>query len=69
MTKFLIVHGAGMNMRGKAQIDIFGPMTLAQYDEHALPGETTLRTRRISARFRELIHKIPTGYPHNPFIL
>ena len=34
MPKVLIVHGAGMNMRGKAQIDIFGPMTLPQYDEH-----------------------------------
>jgi 3-dehydroquinate dehydratase-2 len=33
MAKFLIIHGAGMNMRGKAQIDVFGPMTLAQYDE------------------------------------
>ena len=34
MPKILIVHGAGMNMRGKAQIDVFGPMTLPQYDEH-----------------------------------
>ena len=34
MPKFLVVHGAGMNMRGKAQIDLFGPLTLAQYDEH-----------------------------------
>lgn len=33
MPKVLIVHGAGMNMRGKAQIDIFGPMTLPEYDE------------------------------------
>jgi 3-dehydroquinate dehydratase-2 len=33
MSKVLIVHGAGMNMRGKAQIDVFGPMTLPQYDE------------------------------------
>jgi len=33
MPKILIVHGAGMNMRGKAQIDVFGPMTLPQYDE------------------------------------
>ena len=33
MARFLIIHGAGMNMRGKAQIDVFGPMTLAQYDE------------------------------------
>jgi 3-dehydroquinate dehydratase-2 len=32
--KVLIVHGAGMNMRGKAQIEIFGTMTLPQYDEH-----------------------------------
>jgi 3-dehydroquinate dehydratase-2 len=34
MAKILIVHGAGMNMRGKAQIDVHGPMTLPQYDEH-----------------------------------
>ena len=34
MPKVLIVHGAGMNMRGKAQIDVFGPMTLPQYNEH-----------------------------------
>ncbi len=34
MPKVLIMHGAGMNMRGKAQIDVFGAMTLPQYDEH-----------------------------------
>ena len=34
MAKFLVIHGAGMNMRGKAQLDVFGPMTLPQYDEH-----------------------------------
>ena len=34
MPKVLIVHGAGMNMRGKSQLEIFGPMTLPQYDEH-----------------------------------
>jgi len=34
MPKVLVIHGAGMNMRGKAQIDVFGPMTLPQYDEH-----------------------------------
>jgi 3-dehydroquinate dehydratase-2 len=34
MPKILIVHGAGMNMRGKAQIDVFGPMTLPEYDQH-----------------------------------
>lgn len=30
--KILVIHGVGMNMRGKAQIDVFGPMTLADYD-------------------------------------
>jgi 3-dehydroquinate dehydratase-2 len=33
MAKILVVHGAGMNMRGKSQIELFGPLTLAQYDE------------------------------------
>jgi 3-dehydroquinate dehydratase-2 len=34
MPKVLVVHGAGMNMRGKAQIDVFGPMRLPEYDRH-----------------------------------
>src|SRR5207247_9731077 len=33
MTRGLVSHGAGMNMRGKVQLDIFGPMTLPDYDE------------------------------------
>ena len=33
MSKVLIVHGAGMNMRGKVQTEIFGTMTLPEYDE------------------------------------
>lgn len=32
MPKILVLHGAGMNMRGKAQIENFGPMTLPEYD-------------------------------------
>ena len=32
MTKILVVHGAGMNMRGKVDIDRFGPHTLDEYD-------------------------------------
>jgi 3-dehydroquinate dehydratase-2 len=32
--KVLVIHGCGMNMRGKVQTDVFGPMTLAEYDEH-----------------------------------
>ncbi len=34
MVKILIIHGAGMNMRGKVQVDIFGTMTLPEYDAH-----------------------------------
>ena len=34
MPRLLIVHGAGMNMRGKSQIEIFGKMLLPEYDEH-----------------------------------
>jgi 3-dehydroquinate dehydratase-2 len=33
MPKILVIHGAGMNMRGKVQMEIFGPMTLPEYDE------------------------------------
>lgn len=34
MSQILVVHGLGMNMRGKVQTDIFGSMTLAEYDAH-----------------------------------
>ena len=34
MPKILVIHGAGMNMRGKVQVETFGPMTLADYDAH-----------------------------------
>ena len=34
MPKVLVIHGAGMNMRGKAQIDVFGPMKLPEYNKH-----------------------------------
>ena len=34
MLKVLVIHGAGMNMRGKAQIEVFGPMKLPEYDKH-----------------------------------
>ena len=33
MPKVLVIHGAGMNMRGKVQVDVFGPMTLPEYDK------------------------------------
>ena len=31
--KVLIIQGAGMNMRGKADVEIFGPMTLDQLND------------------------------------
>ena len=34
MSKVLIVHGLGMNMRGKVQTETFGTMTLSDYDKH-----------------------------------
>ena len=33
MTRVLVIQGAGMNMRGKAQLEIFGPTTLEQINE------------------------------------
>ena len=33
MTKILVLHGKGMEMRGKTDTDIFGTMTLPEYDE------------------------------------
>ena len=32
--KILVVQGAGMTMRGKTQLGIFGTMTLDQYNQH-----------------------------------
>jgi 3-dehydroquinate dehydratase-2 len=32
MATILVIHGAGMNMRGKVQTEIFGTMTLPEYD-------------------------------------
>ena len=34
MPKVLVIHGAGMNMRGKVQVDVFVPMTMPEYDKH-----------------------------------
>jgi 3-dehydroquinate dehydratase II len=33
MTKVLVIQGAGMNMRGKSQVEIFGSTTLEQINE------------------------------------
>jgi 3-dehydroquinate dehydratase-2 len=31
--KVLVIHGAGMDMRGKVDVELFGPMTLEQINE------------------------------------
>jgi 3-dehydroquinate dehydratase-2 len=33
MTKVLVIQGAGMNMRGKVQVEVFGTNTLEQINE------------------------------------
>ena len=33
MSKVLVIQGAGMNMRGRAQVEIFGPMSLGEMNE------------------------------------
>ena len=40
--KVLVIHGAGINMRGKVQVDVFGPMTMPQYDEQIRKYATEL---------------------------
>jgi 3-dehydroquinate dehydratase II len=32
--KVLVIQGAGMNMRGKVQTEIFGTMTMDEYNQH-----------------------------------
>ena len=34
MPRVLVIHGAGMNMRGKVLTEVFGTMTLPEYDDH-----------------------------------
>ena len=36
MAKVLVIQGAGMNMRGKSQLETFGPMTLDEMNEQIL---------------------------------
>jgi 3-dehydroquinate dehydratase-2 len=60
MPKVLIIHGAGMNMRGKVQTDIFGPMTLPEYDEqiHKYAAELGLEVETFHSNIvGEVINK------------
>jgi 3-dehydroquinate dehydratase II len=43
MPKVLVIHGAGMNMRGKFQPEVFGRMTLPEYDDHIRSYAASLR--------------------------
>ena len=36
MGKVLVIQGAGMNMRGKVQLETFGPMTMEEMNEQIL---------------------------------
>ena len=36
MTKILVLQGAGMNMRGKSQIELFGTKTLPEINEEIM---------------------------------
>ena len=43
MTKILVIHGVGINMRGKVQTGVFGTMTMADYDMHINQYASELR--------------------------
>ena len=61
MPKILILHGAGMNMRGKVQLEIFGPMTLPEYDEriHGYAAELGLDVEIFHSNVEgEVVNKI-----------
>ena len=53
MAKILVIHGAGMNMRGKVMVDVFGPLSLAEYDEkiQAYAAELGVEVEILATRF------------------
>ena len=42
MTKVLVIQGAGMDMRGKSQLEIFGPETIEEINAQILAHARTL---------------------------
>ena len=46
MDRVLVIHGLGMNMRGKVKREVFGSMTLPEYDRQI---EEAARELRFSA--------------------
>ena len=60
MPKVLIIHGAGMNMRGKVQTDLFGTITLPEYNEqiHKYAAELGLEVELFHSNIEgEVINK------------
>src|SRR5258708_39898020 len=61
MAKVLVILGAGMKMRGKVQTEIFGPMTLPEYDERirGYAGELNLEIEIFHSNIEgEVVNKI-----------
>ena len=55
MTKVLVIQGAGMNMRGKSQVEIFGPTILEQFMSKSgdTPKDWALMSRFSTPILRE----------------
>ena len=65
MPKLLVIHGAGMNMRGKSQIEVFGKMLLPEYDEHIrrYAGETGFEVEIFHSNIEgEVINKFYAAF-------
>ena len=58
MTKVLVVQGAGLNMRGKTQVEIFGTDTLDQINEQVMGYAKALGVEV------EIFHSQPRGGCH-----
>ncbi len=66
--KILVIHGVGMNMRGKVQTEIFGSMTLPEYDEHIrrYAGELDIEVDIFHSNIEgEVINRIYAGNDQN----
>ena len=61
MTKILVIHGAGMNMRGKVQLELFGTLTLADYDKqiHAYAAALKIEVETFHSNIEgEVVNRI-----------
>lgn len=61
MTKVLVIHGLGMNMRGKTKPEVFGTMTLPEYDAeiYAAAKELGLSVEILQSNFEgEIVNRL-----------